>query len=406
LKISSFFKNLNEIIDRYFPDRQLYFRANGDVRFVTISKRTQVLLSTAFVFFVIWCSFITYNYVWLDNILSDKNSEVAEANRNYEKIEAQFSELQNEVAKSAAALEQRQQYIQQVLEEDGETIPAVEVIEEELSDQVTPDYNDVDDSGKDQEARNNIRDQSLDQIYVDLKRIENHQNQLVSQLNFKMDQKLTFLSDTLSEAGIVQEKMLELANLTLSTSAAGGPFIEATAINAANLDNNSFDALYLKRANLNEIATALDHLPIVTPPEKHYVSSRFGVRRDPITKKWATHKGLDMAGWRDTPIKAGGAGVVTVAGRNGAFGLFIEINHGNGFKTKYGHLSKLKVKRGDKVEANQLIALMGSTGRSTSTHLHYEIWFNGQPIDPLKVIKAAKDVQQIKEQRNQQRNDA
>ncbi|MDG1858342.1 MAG: M23 family metallopeptidase, partial [Emcibacteraceae bacterium] len=67
--------------------------------------------------------------------------------------------------------------------------------------------------------------------------------------------------------------------------------------------------------------------------------------------------------------------------------------------TKYGHLSKLEVKRGDKVDASQLIGLMGSTGRSTSSHLHYEIWFNGKPIDPLKVIKAAKDVQKIKEQR-------
>ncbi|MDG1437594.1 MAG: M23 family metallopeptidase [Emcibacteraceae bacterium] len=256
---------------------------------------------------------------------------------------------------------------------------------------------DINNSLNDQEIRNNLRNEKLDSIYTDIKRIEGQQNQLVSQLNSKMDQRLTALGDILTEAGITQDKMLELANLTLSST--GGPFIEAAEVTKAQLDSKSFNTLYLKRASLNDLATALDYLPIVTPPEKHYVSSRFGTRRDPITKKWASHKGIDMAGWKGTAINSGGAGVVTVAGRNGAFGLFIEINHGNGFKTKYGHLSKLKVKRGDKVDANQLIGLMGSTGRSTSSHLHYEIWFNGKPIDPLKVIKAAKDVQKIKEQR-------
>jgi murein DD-endopeptidase MepM/ murein hydrolase activator NlpD len=219
-------------------------------------------------------------------------------------------------------------------------------------------------------------------------------------MNKEIDQKLDSLSDTLSRAGITQEKMLELANLPLSTTASGGPFIEVNSINNADLDNHAFDSLYNKRASLEDIITALEYLPIITPPEKYYVSSKFGMRRDPITKRWSNHKGLDMAGWRNTPINSGGAGIVTRAGRFGAFGLFIEIDHGNGFKTKYGHLSKLKVKQGEKVEANQLIGLMGSTGRSTSTHLHYEIWFHGKSIDPLKVLKAAKDVQKIKQQKH------
>ncbi|MDG1708755.1 MAG: M23 family metallopeptidase, partial [Emcibacteraceae bacterium] len=337
MKITIFFKNLSEIINRYFPERQLYFRANGEVRFVTVTKKTQVILSTAFMFFVIWCSFITYNYVWLDEILNDKDVEVAEANRNYKTIEEQFTQLQNEIAKSTSALEQRQQYIQQVLEEDGQSIPSTDILEDDFVDEPTIEYNDVD-NGKDQEARNILREGSIERLFLDLKRIENQQNQLAQQLNERMDQRLTFLGETLNEAGITQEKMLELANI--ETSATGGPFIEASEVLNANLDGKLFDTLFLKRASLEDITTALDYLPIVTPPEKHYISSRFGTRRDPITKKWANHKGIDMAGWKGTAINAGGAGVVTVAGRNGAFGLFIEIDHGNGFKTKYGHLSK------------------------------------------------------------------
>lgn len=397
MKIIKFFKNLDDILDHYFPDRQLYFRTNGDVRFVTVSKNVQIFLCSALLCFFVWCSFISYNYVYLDEILTEKNGEVEQAKANYLKIEQQYAELQNEIQKSAAALEQRQKYIQQVLEEDGEVISPILPLDDQ-DDFSAPEYVDVDEN--DQEARNIIRDEKLEKLYVDLKRVEMQQNQLVKNLNNEVDQQLSFLGETLNKAGITQEKMMELANLPLTPSASGGPFIAVTSISEANLDNHSFDSLYFKRAYLEDVKTALNHLPIATPPEKHYVSSKFGMRRDPFTKKWANHKGLDMAGWRNTPINAGGPGIVTRAGRNGAFGLFIEIDHGNGFKTKYGHLSKIKVKRGEKVEANQLIGLMGSTGRSTSTHLHYEIWFNGKPIDPLKVLKAAKDVQKIKQQKH------
>lgn len=399
MKIIKFFKNLNDILDHYFPDRQMYFRTNGDVRFITVSKNVQIFLCSALLCFFVWCSFISYNYVYLDEILTEKNGEVEQAKENYLKIEQQYAELQNEIQKSAAALEQRQKYIQQVLEEDGEIISPILPLDEN-NDFTAPDYMDVDESSNDQETRNIIRDEKLEKLFVDLKRVEMQQNQLVRNLNTEIDHKLSFLSDTLTKAGITPEKMMELANLPLAPSASGGPFIAVSSISEASIDSNSFDSLFYKRAHLEDIKIALEHLPIITPPEKHYVSSKFGMRRDPFTKKWASHRGLDMAGWRNTPINSGGAGIVTRAGRNGAFGLFIEIDHGNGFKTKYGHLSKIKVERGEKVEANQLIGLMGSTGRSTSTHLHYEIWFNGKPIDPLKVLKAAKDVQKIKQQKH------
>ena len=399
MKVISFFSYLDYILNHYFPNRQMYFRTNGNVRFITVSKNVQIFLCTAFLCFFVWCTFISYNYVYLDEILTAKNDEVKQVKENYQTIEKQYAELQNNIQKSAAALEQRQKYIQQVLEEDGEIIsPTLPQVNND--DFVAPDYVDVDDNGNDQEARNIFRDGELERLYVDLKRVEMQQNQLVKNMNKEIDQKLAFLSDTLSRAGITQEKMLELANLPLSTAASGGPFIEVNSINNADLDNHAFDSLYNKRASLEDIITALEYLPIITPPEKYYVSSKFGMRRDPITKRWSNHKGLDMAGWRNTPINSGGAGIVTRAGRFGAFGLFIEIDHGNGFKTKYGHLSKLKVKQGEKVEANQLIGLMGSTGRSTSTHLHYEIWFHGKSIDPLKVLKAAKDVQKIKQQKH------
>lgn len=338
----------------------------------------------------------SYNYIYITEIIDGKDEEVYAANRNYEELESQYTQLKNDIQKSAIALEQRQLYIEQLINEDniGITEPATE----DTEDSITVDEEEEDLDDYDKEARNNIRNENLDKIYVDLKRLEMEQNKTVKSLSENLENKLSFVREVLEKAGIPEKKVLELASST-STIAQGGPFIELkNGINDDAIDSQPFDDLYVKKTNLKDLEMAMTFLPIAIPAEKYYISSKFGVRRDPITKKWAAHKGLDMAGWHKTPINAGGDGVVTRAGRNGSFGLFIEIDHGNGFRSRYGHLSQVKVKRGDKVVANQLIGLMGSTGRSVSTHLHYEIWFNGKPIDPLKVIKAAKDVQKIKQQ--------
>ena len=101
-----------------------------------------------------------------------------------------------------------------------------------------------------------------------------------------------------------------------------------------------------------------------------------------------------MAGWRNTEIFVPAKGVVKRAGNNGGFGKFIEIQHDNGFVTRYGHLAKIMVKRGEHVQKDQVIGLMGSTGRSTSTHLHYEILHNKKHINPLKLTKAFENVLQ------------
>ncbi|MBL4601303.1 MAG: M23 family metallopeptidase [Emcibacteraceae bacterium] len=398
MKISSIINWLNDKADRYFPERQLYFRTNGDVRFVTVSQKIQIFSSVFLIGFTLWFVVASYNYVYINQIINEKDSEVEIASSNYDELETQYKQLKNNIQKSATALEQRQQYIQQVLEQDNTvTIPAddITILDNDIADD---DYDDT----LDNEARNLIRENGLDQIYVDLKHIEMEQNNTIRMLTDNVDSKLVLLKDTLTGAGIDVEKMLELAgdDLPSSVRAQGGPFIGLeNGINDIDMDNSSFNQLYTKRSNLEDLAMAIAYLPTATPPEKYYISSKFGVRRDPFTKKWATHKGIDMAGWRNTPINASGDGIIKRAGRNGSFGLFIEIDHGNGFRSRYGHLSKLKVKKGEKVTENQLIGLMGSTGRSQSTHLHYEIWFNGKPIDPLKVIKAAKDVQKIKQQK-------
>ena len=126
--------------------------------------------------------------------------------------------------------------------------------------------------------------------------------------------------------------------------------------------------------------------PAGRPVGEGWISSYFGQRADPFTGYTAFHRGIDFAAAEGTQVTAVGAGLVTWAGDRAGFGEMVEINHGNGLSTRYGHNEKLLVKAGDMVRKGQPIALMGSTGRSTGTHLHFEVLKNGAQVDPLRFI--------------------
>jgi septal ring factor EnvC (AmiA/AmiB activator) len=122
------------------------------------------------------------------------------------------------------------------------------------------------------------------------------------------------------------------------------------------------------------------------PVEEGFISSYFGRRADPFTGYSAVHKGLDFAGPEGTKVISVAAGLVTYAGERTGYGQMIEINHGNGLATRYCHNEQLLVKQGDMVRKGQEVALMGSTGRSTGPHLHFEVLKNGTQVDPLRFI--------------------
>jgi len=155
------------------------------------------------------------------------------------------------------------------------------------------------------------------------------------------------------------------------------------------LDNRSqqLDLLetMLMNHNLNDQV-----MPAGKPILKGWTSSFFGVRTDPFTGHKRHHHGVDFAGKMGSDIVAVAAGVVTWAGDRYGYGNLVEINHGNGYATRYGHAQKVLVKVGDTVKKGQVIALMGSTGRSTGPHVHFEVWRNGNVVNPMEYIQTAK----------------
>ncbi len=144
------------------------------------------------------------------------------------------------------------------------------------------------------------------------------------------------------------------------------------------------ESMFMNRNLLDSV------LPAGRPVQDGWVSSYFGFRADPFTGRRAHHDGVDIAGKKGDSIEVVGSGVVTFSGARSGYGNLVEINHGNGYVTRYGHNQINLVKEGDKVNKGQAVALMGSTGRSTGPHVHFEVLRNGKVVNPIKYLSDAR----------------
>ncbi|MDI1309772.1 MAG: M23 family metallopeptidase [Methylotenera sp.] len=179
----------------------------------------------------------------------------------------------------------------------------------------------------------------------------------------------------------------------------GGPLVLNAPITELDLQQKitetmakiDFDTEYLSdiEAKLLQQGVLKDMLPNRSPVNAVFNSSSYGWRIDPFNGNKAFHEGLDFSAEVGTPIYAAAGGMVTTAERTSDYGNIVKVDHGSGLETRYAHASKLMVKVGSRVEKGQIVALVGSTGRSTGAHLHYEIRLNGNALDPRKYLKAS-----------------
>lgn len=187
-----------------------------------------------------------------------------------------------------------------------------------------------------------------------------------------------------------------------SQPALGGPELEAD--DSAESTRDLQAAFAQTEAQINDRARqlrVLEDLLIVArqhnesrpqglPVESGWISSLFGHRRDPITGRRTRHEGIDFAAKPGTHVMSVGSGIVVTSGHLGAYGNTVEVNHGNGYVTRYAHNQRNVVKVGDRVNKGEVIAKVGSTGRSTGPHLHFEVFYNGNVVDPQRYIQAAR----------------
>ncbi len=223
----------------------------------------------------------------------------------------------------------------------------------------------------------------LGRISAALDKVDRRQTAALTDMEERMDIKARRMRSVLSDLGVDPAK-------TPAGASIGGPLV---ALKAPRSGASAFERqLYrinVARAEINQYFHTLVAVPVRKPVTGDVdMSSPFGMRMDPFLGRPAVHTGIDLRGETGEPVHATATGKVSIAGREGGYGNMVEIDHGNGLATRYGHLSEIDVKVGQTVRIGDTIGKIGSTGRSTGPHLHYETRIGGEAVDPQKFLRA------------------
>jgi len=233
------------------------------------------------------------------------------------------------------------------------------------------------------EQRVNALLQRQDRISLSLGNVEQKQVSTLNEIEERTNMRARRIQSVLTDLGI-------RGGRARREDATGGPFIPVT---PAQSHDNAFETLLYRinvaREQVDDYRRTLVAVPLRKPLDgEAEMTSAFGVRTHPIFRRLAMHTGIDLRGEVGEPVRATATGKVTIAGRQGGYGNMVEISHGNGLATRFGHLSEISVKVGQVVRIGEMVGRIGSTGLSTGPHLHYETRVNGQAVDPQKFLRA------------------
>ncbi|WP_379923021.1 M23 family metallopeptidase [Erythrobacter sp. R86502] len=365
-------KTRGERLRELFPDREFFMRADGQVRFIKISAKLQMRVAAAVAAFVLLWLIALLVMAWgqyrAEADLASFAAEKARVATTDERIKAYGGDLD----KVVDDLQQRQAFLDEMARMLPEDIVAEGGASGTVSDSATEAAKTIEKVG------------ALIPQARGLAEIEARQLAFV--------ERLTRFADARALRAEAAMRKLDLDPTLLSREtrqAMGGPFEPVAG--GTSIDPR-FERLGLSLARMAVLERALDGIPQVVPASVENITSGFGYRRDPFNNRGAMHAGIDFRGATGSPIYAAATGRVTFAGTKSGYGQAIEITHGNGMLTRYAHLSRIDVAVGQQIAAGTTIGGLGSTGRSTGPHLHFEVRINDRAVNPRPFLEAAPDV--------------
>lgn len=360
-----------EKIERFFPEHQIYFRTNGNVRFVRISPTTQFVGAVGLA--TILGGILTAGASFLLHY-----QEISEREQRVAAIEGQLATLDDNYSNVANRIEQRQRILMELLNKRLQA-------EQQLA-TLSKDTAQAAKSGA--PAEHGPRD-----VAAELRRyhsLEKQQLAMIQSASMAAEARVRETEALLRRLGLNSGKLVGQSPRGL-----GGPYVNTALRKQGGVLDTSFKDLLTAWNRLDLLERAALSIPALVPAKSFYYTSGFGYRHDPFTGSTAMHTGVDMAGRYGEPILAATGGRVTRAAYWGAYGKVVDIDHGRGLSTRYGHLSQITVRTGDRIRPGQVIGYMGSTGRSTGTHLHYEVHIDGRATNPMPFLEASADVWKI-----------
>lgn len=232
--------------------------------------------------------------------------------------------------------------------------------------------------------------QKVGALETQIREMESNQLLLYHRFSEVAETKISDIEASLSVTGLDIDLM---AKRQKGRAGQGGPFIalDKAAQNSGPLQE-SLNTLNANVDRLKDLQSLVVRLPLDAPVRNFEINSGFGVRKDPFTGQVSQHLGLDLGAAYKSSIISPGEGKVVHAGWDGAYGRMVEVDHGMGLITRYGHMSRVNVNPGDKVVRGTVLGQVGCSGRCSGPHVHYEVISNGQHVNPLKFLKAGSDV--------------
>ncbi len=421
-------------LHHYFPDRELILRADAKMWFLKISQRTQLTTLGLIILLTGWGIFSSFSFFINDKIIEAKNNEILNTRLVYRNLLSEISSYQGKFAALTQELEKNHGLMLNLVEKNATLQQNLMSAESKLMsskqqrDEIAAAKDDlkfrlssIEKSMRNLNTRNfelkgdlssvtgNLESalaernearslgDRLTKRVADLKKtianLNDSEKNVVARLTRKTSDEISNLETFINRTGLKAGKLVAKMEKDATGKGQGGPFVELRSnaepgeflkASISNLDN--------RVARLQNLKNLVAVMPLAAPMDYFSISSHFGKRKDPINRRWAMHYGLDLVGAVGTSVFVTAPGTVVKAGFKGKFGKFIEVDHGLGFKTRYGHLNKVLVKRGQKVNYRKKIGLLGNTGRSTGPHLHYEVLHNNNPRNPWRFIKAGRYV--------------
>lgn len=421
-------------VSRLFCKRSIIIISDHKTQHVPFSARTQFLMGMAALGFIVWGSFSGGSYMAAQRELHEKEQKLANFANENARVEAEFSLLKQDLVKLADG-------------EKGKTAEAakemVEQYDAKNAGQPSPAT-----TSSEAESKYNVVFNRITQLENKVKELQSTHDTMMADIRATTGGKIKELERVIARTGMdsapltraaeakrlqdeqTKEKYGRTNGMTQSlpasaASAEGGPFIPAkdapakpaapatkpdgqggpfipaststlsSGGNAGSLLKEKDTELYFNLRRLMTLNDVVNAMPLVSPipNDDYHQTSGFGTRVDPFRGALSFHAGVDLAGETGTKVLATNDGRIDFAGWKTAYGNVVDVKHEYGFSTRYGHLRSILVRPGQVVRKGQVIGIQGSTGRSTGEHVHYEVRYNDNPLNPANFLKAGQDVQ-------------
>lgn len=373
-----------------FQDHEIFVRTHGHVRFLRVSAVWQKRVALiAGIVLLAWAG-ATLAVLVNQLLSSGERAAVAQQQAAAAASEARIAKYRDNVAETAADLEDRQEQLEEWSKVHFGVEPA-SVTPEAHSDGAAPVAEQT------PLKTSALIDPNLPPEAQILARLEARQEDFANRLLTAVNERAAKAEGAVAKLGMNPAALVRNA-----ATGRGGPFIPYRGGKGrASSLGKSFAALESALFRMEVLERTLVAIPSGQPANVLMLSSSFGYRSDPFTGAGAMHSGLDFPGPMGTPILAAAPGRVVYVGQKSGYGNVVEVDHGQGILTRYAHLSGFTSKVGAQVAAGEQIAKMGSTGRSTGSHLHFEVRLNGVAVNPRRFLEAKADVLEVKDDARQ-----